>query len=80
MLLHYGWYPPGKQRAAISGMRNVCLEPSPGLWDARSSGVRDELHTSASDRLPRCVTEETLVTCLLMSTVSARKCTGAIIY
>lgn len=50
-------------------MRNVCIEDGAGWWDARSPGVRDELHTSASDRLSRCVTEETLVTCLRIITL-----------
>lgn len=64
---------PGGQcnfvKGSISGMRNVCIEDGAGWWDARSPGVRDELHTSASDRLSRCVTEETLFTCLLIITL-----------
>lgn len=81
VLLHCGWYLRGTRRlkgrvtffkkAPLVGWE-LCIEHSCGRWDARSPGVRDELHTSASDRLSCCVTEETLVTCLLISTVSTQ--------
>lgn len=50
-------------------MGNVWIKDSAGLRDARSPGVRDELHTAASHRLCCCVIEGALVTCLRISTV-----------